>query len=129
MFRLLFFLLWLLPLCGQPRRIAPVSSGGRRVAMVVGNGSYRSIASLDNPVRDAQAMKSALEECGFAVIYAANATREALEEAVDRFIGSIHPGDAALFYYSGHALQIAGENYLAPVDLAALNEVQARNRS
>jgi RNA-directed DNA polymerase len=34
-----------------------------------------------------------------------------------------------LFYYCGHAIQIGGENYLAPINLQALNEVQVRNRS
>ena len=113
----------------QPRRVVPLGSKGKRVAMVVGNDSYRSLPRLSNGVRDARAVAAALTEAGFLVITLTDATREYLDEGIDKFIAAIQPGDIALFYYSGHAVQIGGLNYLSPIDLSVANEVQARTRS
>jgi uncharacterized caspase-like protein len=39
-----------------------------------------------------------------------------VEEGVEAFVGSIRPGDATVFYYSGHGIQVNEQNYLIPVD-------------
>jgi formylglycine-generating enzyme required for sulfatase activity len=123
---------------GQERRIVPgpergtvvLGSGGKRVAIVVGNDNYRLLPRLVNGVHDAVAIGAALREAaGFQVTVLTDASREAFEEGVNRFISSIQPGDVALFYYSGHGVQIGPDNYLLPVDLSAANEVQTRSRS
>jgi uncharacterized caspase-like protein len=121
-------------LVAQERRVVPgrasLGAGGKRVALMVGNDHYRSLPRLVNGVRDANAIAAALSEAaGFQVTVLADAAREALEEGVNRFIASIQPGDVALFYYSGHGVQIGPDNYLLPVDLSAANEVQTRSRS
>jgi hypothetical protein len=117
------------PSFGQARRVVPLGASGKRVALVVGNDEYQSVPKLANGVRDAQAMRLALQGAGFQVQIATNVSREGIDAAVNKFILSINPGDIALFYYSGHAVQVGGENYLSPVDLVAANEVQVRNRS
>ena len=114
---------------GQPRRIVPLSEGGKRWALVVGNDDYRNVHKLRNGVNDARGMAAVLRNANFTVSEIENATREALDAAVTEFVGQLRQGDVALFYYSGHGIEINGENYLVPVDLAAANEVQARNRS
>jgi len=113
----------------EPRREVRLGSSGRRVALVVGNDNYSPLPRLTNSVHDAKAMSDALSSAGFQVIFLTDASREKLEDGVNRFIATIQAGDVAMFYYSGHAVQIGGENYLSPVDLQAVNEVQARNRS
>jgi Caspase domain len=113
----------------QPRRIVPLGAHGRRIALVVGNDDYRPLPKLTNAVNDALSMGRALRELGFEVVEIRNATREQMDVGTNDFIGRLRKGDVALFYYSGHATQINGENYIAPVDLEVVNEIQARNRS
>ncbi len=49
-----------------------------------------------------------------------------MERAIDRFVGKVQPGDVVLFHFSGHGIQIQGENFLVPVDFNARNEVDAK---
>jgi formylglycine-generating enzyme required for sulfatase activity len=116
-------------LSAQPRRVTPLGEGAKRVALVVGNGRYASLPPLTNTANDAHDMAAALREAGFTVTEREDAPREAFDTAVDQFVRQLQPGDVALFYYSGHGMQINGENYLAAIDFAAENEVQARNRA
>jgi Flp pilus assembly protein TadD len=48
-----------------------------------------------------------------------------MEKAVDQLAASTAAGDTVLFYYSGHGMQINGENLLVPVDFTAGNERDA----
>ena len=88
---------------------------GKRVALVIGNDNY-SIRPLQNAVNDARAMQKALVAAGFLVIERENAGKVGMEEAVAAFLEKIGPGDVALFYYAGHAIQIENENVLVPTD-------------
>lgn len=90
-------------------------SPGRRVALVIGNGAYPS-APLKNPVNDARDMASALRGLGFEVILRENATLRQMEEGVDELWKRLRAGGSGLFFFAGHGLQVAGRNYLVPVD-------------
>ena len=46
---------------------ATTASADKRVAFVVGNGTYKNVAPLPNPSIDAKAMASALRNVGFEV--------------------------------------------------------------
>lgn len=87
----------------------------RRTALVIGNGTYKT-ASLKNPTNDAQDMAAALSEMGFDVTLKLNASLKDMEEAVRAFGVKLKQGGLGLFYYAGHGVQVAGENYLIPVD-------------
>ncbi|MGY4453863.1 hypothetical protein ACVWZR_008523 [Bradyrhizobium sp. i1.3.1] len=52
----------------------------RRVAFVVGNGSYKNVAQLPNPPIDAKAMAATLRNVGFEVIEGSNLTRDQMTE-------------------------------------------------
>jgi hypothetical protein len=41
---------------------------GKRVALVIGNSAYRSVARLDNPTNDARLMAKTLRSLGFDLI-------------------------------------------------------------
>jgi uncharacterized caspase-like protein len=90
----------------------------RRLALVVGNGAYPT-APLKNPSNDARGVADALRGAQFEVTLIIDADLKTLTKAVQRFTESIDPGDVALFYYSGHGIQIEGENYLQPIDFNA----------
>jgi formylglycine-generating enzyme required for sulfatase activity len=110
----------------QARRGLPLGANGNRVALVIGNDAYRSQPKLDNAVNDARGMAQALRDLGFDVTELENATLEQMATGVNEFVGKLQRGDAALFYYSGHGMQIGGDNYLAPVDLTVANETQVK---
>ena len=93
--------------------------GTRRVALVIGNGSYKD-APLANPVNDARAVQAALKDSGFTVIYRENIDQRGMLAALREFGDQLRGGGASsvgtgLFYYAGHGMQIKGRNYLIPV--------------
>ena len=92
-----------------------LSQTGERVALVIGNGTYQ-YAHLEHPPQEAAAMARALQECGFRVIKRINCTHQEMKEAIREFGGEISRGGVGLFYYGGHGVQVAGRNYLIPVD-------------
>ena len=96
---------------------------GKRVALVVGNGAYQNVAALPNPRHDAELVSTALRKQGFEVVTAIDLTRVELEKAVERYVRSLNGADISLFYYSGHGLEVGGENRIVPID-ANLNEPQ-----
>jgi uncharacterized caspase-like protein len=95
---------------------APASARAeRRVALVIGNGAYKQ-SPLKNPVNDARDMAATLKSLGFEVILKVNASLRQMNEAIDQFWGRLKQGGVGLFFFAGHGLQVAGENYLVPVD-------------
>ena len=86
----------------------------RRVALVIGNASYAT-APLKNPVNDARDMAASLKSLGFDVSLVTDATMQQMETAVREFGQKLRQGGVGLFYYAGHGVQVAGENYLIPV--------------
>jgi len=83
---------------------------------VIGNATYKNGRSLRNPINDAKDMSTALEELGFQVTTHENTNLKGLRSAVRDFGKQVHEGDVALFYYSGHGIQVQGRNHLIPVD-------------
>ena len=107
------------------------ASAADKVALVIGNANYEErSARLVNPVTDAEAVRDVLEDLGFDVTFVADADKEQMEEATDRFMKTVQPGAAALFYYAGHGVELDNRNYLAPVNASTgWTNVQTRNRS
>ena len=93
----------------------PAVSGEQRVALVIGNGTYKS-SPLTNPVNDARAMIRVLGQSGFRVISKENAGQKEMQAALRDFGDALKNGGVGLFYYAGHGMQIKGKNYLIPVD-------------
>lgn len=100
----------------------------RRVALVIGNAAYVS-APLTNPVNDAKAMAQSLKALGFEVIERENATKSQMEDAVGLFGEKLGEGAVGLVYYSGHGIQVAGKNYLIPIDAEIPSEQMAPLRT
>jgi hypothetical protein len=94
----------------------------KRLALVIGNGNYTGAGALKNPVNDARAMKTALEELGFSVIKYENCDQQMMKRAIDEFGRELANNDVGFFFYAGHGLQVKGANYLIPVDAQLQNE-------
>jgi Tfp pilus assembly protein PilF len=89
----------------------------RRIALVIGNSLYRNVAPLPNPVRDATMIAEQLRSVGFqSVTLAKDLTRDALVDTLRKFAIDSENADWALVYYAGHGIEVAGLNYLIPVD-------------
>ena len=105
--------LWLalaLAACPSP------SAAESRVALVIGNGGYRSVVQLANPPNDARDVAGALKSLGFRVTLGVDLDQAQMERAIGDFALSAASADVSLFYYGGHGLQVAAHNYLVPVD-------------
>ncbi len=88
----------------------------KRVALVIGNGAYTNAPPLTNPKNDAEDMAAALKALGFTVILGINLDKRDTDRKIRQFASELAGADAAVFHYSGHGLQVAGINYLVPVD-------------
>ena len=97
-----------------------------RVALVIGNGAYKNAPRLPNPPNDAADVAAALKRSGFETILATDLDKAGMEEATIRFARAARAADVAVFYYSGHALQFGGVNYIAPVDVKLSDEADLR---
>jgi len=91
-----------------------VPTHAARLALIIGNGDYQKVPSLDNPVNDAKDMAAELKKLGFAVTLKTNASKRTMTNAVRQFGRQLNNGDVGLFYYSGHGMQFNRRNYLVP---------------
>jgi hypothetical protein len=98
----------------------------RRVALVIGNGAYSHAPHLPNPSHDAQDVAAALRRTGFDTIVGIDLDQAGMRDAAIRFARAARNADVALFYYSGHAMQYAGVNYLVPTDAELHDEADLR---
>ena len=92
------------------------AAAAKRVALVIGNAAYSQAPALTNPVNDAADMAKALTEAGFDVILGLDLDRRAFDDKLRAFARSVDGADTAVLFYAGHGLQVAGHNYLVPVD-------------
>jgi tetratricopeptide (TPR) repeat protein len=89
----------------------------RRVALIIGNGAYKSVHQLDNPPRDAKLIAGALRDIGFqTVTLTSDLTRDKFFDTLHAFASEAEKADWAVVYYAGHGFEIGGVNYLVPVD-------------
>ncbi|MGP0088739.1 MAG: caspase family protein [Xanthobacteraceae bacterium] len=96
------------------------------MALVIGNGAYRNTLSLPNPKNDANDVATALKSANFETVLGIDLDKAGMDAAAVRFARAARDADVALFYYSGHAMQFAGINYLLPVDAKLTDEADLR---
>ena len=116
-----------------PERVAaqpaPSAAGSRRLALVIGNGPYAQ-AMLPNPENDARLIASTLGGLGFEVDLQLNLKTREFRRVLREFGRRMEDDQtASVFYYAGHAVQIAGRNYLLPVDLNLRDEGEVKDEA
>lgn len=92
------------------------ASATKRVALVIGNSAYEHANQLANPANDASDMGAALNELGFEVVVGTDLNNRAMRQKVREFSRILRGADVAMMFYAGHAMQVDGKNFLAPVD-------------
>ncbi|SDR35900.1 Uncharacterized protein, contains caspase domain [Rhizobiales bacterium GAS113] len=98
----------------------------RRVALVVGASNYAHAATLAHTLDDARGVATALEHLGFEVDLVLDPDRAGLEGAVRRLGKRALGAEASLFYYSGHALEAGGANWIVPVGADVTSDLDLR---
>lgn len=109
------FLLWIV-------MMVPLTEAaeGKRVAFVVGIGKYDNLApdkQLKNAVNDADGVSTKLAEIGYQVTKASDLTRSTFNAKWQNVLDSLTIDDTFVLYFSGHGVQITGQNYLLPRDI------------
>jgi len=100
---------------GQPRDISVQQmQSEKRVALVIGNSRY-AVGPLNNPGNDSRAITDLLQSLGFEVLSHMDLDLVGMRRALADFGERMAEGGVALFYYSGHGLQVGGKNYLVPL--------------
>jgi tetratricopeptide (TPR) repeat protein len=101
---------------GEPEKARPAIPMGRRVALAMGNGGYKTVGRLPNPTRDVAAVAAQLKKIGFEVIDRYDLDEKAMRSALREFESKVAGADWALVYYAGHGMEMDGRNWLIPVD-------------
>lgn len=88
----------------------------RGVALVIGESEYEELTPLANPENDARAMDELLGDLGFDVSRVLDGDADKLRGRIAEFVEDAADADVALVYYSGHGVELGGQNYLVPTD-------------
>ncbi|MET4231412.1 caspase family protein [Bradyrhizobium sp. 482_C4_N1_1] len=125
--------------CAVSAQVAPVQPAPtalqgpeQRVALVIGNSNYKNAPQLQNPDNDAESMAQFLNSAGFEVVAATDLTQNDMLRVVQDFSAKVSargPNTVAMVYYAGHGVQLAGENYLVPVDAKVSNPTELVSNS
>ena len=103
----------------------PSPDGLKRLAFVIGSGSYSELPSLPNARRDATVIANRLADMGFdAVEIAEDVGREAFTGLPAYIAGRASEADIVVVFYAGHGVETGGVNYLVPVDAVLENEAE-----
>jgi Caspase domain len=90
---------------------------GNRVALVIGNSTYKNAALLLNPVNDAAIVAATLKNAGFDVVETPLDLQVAdMRRTMRDFADQVRDADVAVVYYAGHGIELEGTNYLIPTD-------------
>ncbi|GKQ51660.1 caspase family protein [Bradyrhizobium sp. Ce-3] len=108
---------------------APAAADGRRVALVIGNGAYRSVPVLSNPPNDAGDIAASLKRLGFAVTLISNGSFDEMRRGLIAFGHNAAGADMAAVYFAGHGMEINGDNWLIPVDAELKRDTDAANEA
>ena len=98
----------------------------KRIALVIGNATYKNTPALANPGNDATDIAQAVGAIGFQVTLKLNADKREMDQAIAQFARDATTADTVLFYYAGHGMQFQGANYIMPVDAELQDEISLR---
>jgi uncharacterized caspase-like protein len=102
----------------------------KRVALVIGNSSYRNVPRLPNPINDASAVALLLKNAGFEVVEMRRdlGTGE-MRRAVRDFSDAVRSADIAVMFYAGHGIEFGGSNYLIPIDATLESDIDVADET
>src|ERR1044072_3992606 len=109
---------------------AEEARAARRVALVIGNSSYKYVGGLPNPASDASAIADLLNRSGFDVGQSKkDLTSNDMRRTIRDFSDKTRDADIAVVFYAGHGIEVDGTNYLLPVDAALARDTAGWGRA
>lgn len=115
---------------------ATTLAAANRVALVIGNNHYTNLTldrQLASPVTDARDVAAALKSLGYTLVTGGaltDAGKDAILSGTEAFARAAKDAEAAVFYYSGHGVQVGEDNYLLPSDAPELTGISIlKNRA
>ena len=88
----------------------------RKTALVFGEKDYMFARPLNNTINDVNSIADSLIKLGFDVTVCRNNNYVDMVSNIKSWYSKIPNYDVALLYYSGHGIEVNGENYLLPID-------------
>jgi hypothetical protein len=102
----------------------------KRVALVIGNSAYQSVAALPNPTNDAEAVGELFKKAAFDLVtIRLNLGNVEIRRAVREFAAAAQNADIVVVYYAGHGMELGGTNYLIPVDAELVTDFDVVDES
>lgn len=95
-----------------------IPTGGRRVALFIGNDHYASAQSLTNAIKDAKALAALFQRRAFETTLLTDVDYATGRLQVETFINKLRTGDVVAVYYAGHGMRVGGTNYIIPTDFS-----------
>ncbi|XP_078455888.1 mucosa-associated lymphoid tissue lymphoma translocation protein 1-like isoform X2 [Lampetra fluviatilis] len=105
-----------LPLDAESSSFQTTFYATEKVALVIGNLSYRNHTALRAPLVDARDLTSLLRVLDFRVVTLIDLDLQHMRLAVARFLELLDEGVYGLLYFAGHGFENYGQSYLVPVD-------------
>ncbi len=109
--------------CFSNKKLSTSTDQEQRIALIISNANYEN--SEDRLPAYERAGKKLAETLttlgtkeGFNVIYVADATKEQIIQAIDKFVSCIsnYKNSTGLIYFLGHGLIYKGKSFLVPID-------------
>jgi len=102
----------------------------KRVALVIGNSAYKTLAPLKNPAGDAVAVAQMFQDAGFdSVDLKIDLGNTEFRRAVRDFTRQANQADVAIIYFSGYGFALYGANYLIPVDAHLASDLELEDEA
>ena len=98
------------------------------MALLIGNSDYKE-RPLRCPKNDVKAVTERLQQLNFKTITLVDLTLSQMTNAVNYFCSLLDTGMYAVFYYSGHGVEVNKTTYFVPIDAddKELKIVQCKN--
>jgi formylglycine-generating enzyme required for sulfatase activity len=103
--------------------IADQAHAEKRVALVVGNATYRNVPNLGNPLNDAAEVAALFKSAGFSTVeFRRDLGIVDMRRTIGDFAEAAADADIAVVYFAGHGIEVDGANYIIPIDAKLLRD-------
>lgn len=97
---------------------ATLADEGKRIAFVVGINKYEKLGkNLERAVNDAREVSRTLRNIGFQVTEGIDVTTSEFDAKWQNVLNSLTKEDTFVLFFSGHGVEVDGENLLLPRDI------------
>lgn len=109
--------------------VSGAAEAASRVAIVIGNGGYRAMKSLNTPRKGAEEVAAALKRLGFEVTVGTDLTLDGMRKLIRETKPALDKAYVRVIYFAGRGISPVGEDYLLPTDAAPRAERDLNNQA